>query len=333
MGWLDALLGRIRSADVEIPLGNGLNFLAPLTAAKNASTGAIDVAVDGGVGPTGPTGPAGPTGPTGPTGAAGATGATGPSATVSAGRHMILESAGVLGLRRSFEFADLSDEFVGGNVTSGSIGELGWSTTITGGATLTRLASVDNHPGILRITCASNGDRLALHFGPLSSDTPFVHFDSEVYEFLLRTSSLVAGDTNARSIAFGAGSNIDTSQLGTDSVFFISFPGSTGVLGSATDNWVACGRSASVNTATDTLNASTGTTNWKHFRIVRIPSVRYDFYIDDMITPVASIAAGPSTALNIGFRVSKSDANAGSHTVDIDAFYYRTNSLGTRIGA
>lgn len=42
-GWLDALLGRIRSAGVDLVLGNGLNFLSPITASRNDSTGFIDV--------------------------------------------------------------------------------------------------------------------------------------------------------------------------------------------------------------------------------------------------------------------------------------------------
>lgn len=43
MSWLDALLGRIRSAGVDLALGNGLNFLAPLVATRNESTGFVDV--------------------------------------------------------------------------------------------------------------------------------------------------------------------------------------------------------------------------------------------------------------------------------------------------
>lgn len=250
-----------------------------------------------------------------------------------AGRHLTYQGSGVVDVERDISYLDLVDDFVGGNLTSGSIGELGWSATLTGTATVTRLTGVDNHPGILRLTAAANGDRVALHFGPLSSDTPIDNFDSEYYEFLVRTSSMATGATNARSVTFGAGVNIDTSQLGTDSVFFIAFPGSTGVLGSATNNWVACVRVGSVNSATDTSNGATGTTNWKRFRIKRIPLTGYEFYIDDMATPVATINAGPTTAFNIGFRVAKADANAGSQTVDVDAFYYRTNSLGTRIGA
>lgn len=46
MSWLDALLGRIRSAGVDIAMGNGLNFLAPLTATLNRSSGYIDVTSD-----------------------------------------------------------------------------------------------------------------------------------------------------------------------------------------------------------------------------------------------------------------------------------------------
>jgi hypothetical protein len=45
MSWLDALLGRIRSIGVDVALGNGLNFTAPLSATRNESTGFVDVAV------------------------------------------------------------------------------------------------------------------------------------------------------------------------------------------------------------------------------------------------------------------------------------------------
>ncbi len=45
MSWLDALLGRIFSRDVEIPLGKGLNFKAPLIGTLNSSTKLVDVIV------------------------------------------------------------------------------------------------------------------------------------------------------------------------------------------------------------------------------------------------------------------------------------------------
>jgi hypothetical protein len=44
-GWLDALLGRIRNAGTELSLGAGLNFLAPLVASRNTSTGFVDVSL------------------------------------------------------------------------------------------------------------------------------------------------------------------------------------------------------------------------------------------------------------------------------------------------
>ena len=42
-GWLDALLGAVRSAGVSIPLGHGLNFMGGLRAAPNQSTRYVDV--------------------------------------------------------------------------------------------------------------------------------------------------------------------------------------------------------------------------------------------------------------------------------------------------
>jgi hypothetical protein len=175
---------------------------------------------------------------------------------------------------------------------------------------------------------------VSLHLGPSATDAVVDHFDSEFYDFLLRTSSLVTGATNNRSITIGIGQSISSAQFGTDGIFFLAFPGSTSLLGSATNNWAAGTRSASTPAGVDTGNAATGTTNWKHFRLKRTPSTNYLFYIDDMTTPVATISSGlPATPFNIGIRVSNGDSNAGAHTLDIDAFYYRTNSLGTRLGA
>lgn len=45
--WLDALLGRILSRDVELDIGAGLNFAAPLQAAVNVGTGVTDVSLEG----------------------------------------------------------------------------------------------------------------------------------------------------------------------------------------------------------------------------------------------------------------------------------------------
>ena len=66
MSWFTALLSKIYSLGVEVPLGRGLNFTDNLRAELNPSTGMVDVSVDGAQGPTGATGPAGPTGATGP---------------------------------------------------------------------------------------------------------------------------------------------------------------------------------------------------------------------------------------------------------------------------
>ncbi len=41
--WLDALLGAAFNRGVAVPLGGGLDFLAPLTAARNPTTGRVDI--------------------------------------------------------------------------------------------------------------------------------------------------------------------------------------------------------------------------------------------------------------------------------------------------
>lgn len=45
MGWLDALLGRIKNSGSDLALGSGLNFTNGLRAVLNQSTSAIDVDV------------------------------------------------------------------------------------------------------------------------------------------------------------------------------------------------------------------------------------------------------------------------------------------------
>lgn len=48
-GWLDALLGRLRSAGVELTLGHGLDFKGGVKAALNPTTKFVDVTLDVGV--------------------------------------------------------------------------------------------------------------------------------------------------------------------------------------------------------------------------------------------------------------------------------------------
>lgn len=303
----------------------------------------------GAQGPRGLTGPAGaaglpgntgPTGPTGATGAAGATGATGPAgsdATVSAGRHLVIESAGVLGYESSIEYVDRCDDFFGGNLTSGSIGELGWSTTTTGTFAISRLTGVSGHPGILRISVGGGATgRVSLHLGPANTDGLFINA-LDYAEFLFRTSSLVTGATNNRSIAFSFGNAIDTARLGTDAVGFITHPGVDEGLGTASNNWVAYSRGSSTQTSRDTALAATGTTDWRRFRVRRFltGTPRYEFYVDDMSTPIVSAITDnfPGVAQNLGIRIANGDTNAGAHIVDLDLVNFRTMSLGTRIGA
>jgi len=136
-----------------------------------------------GTGPTGPTGPTGATGSAGATGATGATGPTGPTGPTGAtgatgsisapGRYIQDEGSGVYGFFYDKTFNDLRDCFIGGNLTSGSIGELGWSTTVTATSSIARLTGVSSHPGINRISTggAATG-RLSIHMGPASQRLP-----------------------------------------------------------------------------------------------------------------------------------------------------------------
>lgn len=254
-----------------------------------------------------------------------------------AGRHLTYEGAGVIGLAYELEFNDLVDRFIGGNLTSGSIGELGWSTTTTGTTALTRLTGVSKHPGIVRLSSggAATG-RLSIHFGPASASGIFLNA-LDYCDFLIRTSSLVAGATNTRSITFGFGSDIDAAFLGTDSVGFIAFPGTDVGLGAASNNWTCFSRSGgggALQTTTTSGVTATATTDWKHFRIKRnlIGTASYIFYIDDMVTPVATITTNfPTIAQNMGIRQANGDSNAGAHTLDWDEYMFRTDSQGARI--
>lgn len=174
-----------------------------------------------------------------------------------------------------------------------------------------------------------------MHLGPASVAGIFINA-LDYADFWLRTSSLATGATNARSVTFGFGNDIDAAKLGSDSVGFLSFPGQDQGLGAASDNWLAFSRGSSVQSTADTGVASTGTTNWRRFRVKRnlagTPS--YLFYIDDVDTPVAEITTNfPTIAQNTGVRVANGDSNAGAHTVDLDEYFFQTGDLGARIGA
>lgn len=296
-----------------------------------------DSGQDGATGATGPTGPAGPTGPTG------ATGATGAAGSISApGRYIQDEGGGVYGFYYDKAYNDLRDCFIGGNLTSGSIGELGWSTTTTGTTSLTRMfPPVSNHPGVIRVSVGGSATgRRSVHMGPLSSDTVFTDA-LEHCDWLFRTSSLVAGATNHRSLFMGFGENIDNDFLGLQSLGFLCFPGNDKGLGAASDNWLAYTRNGGggvLQTTVDTGVAATATTDWRHFRISRTTAggTVYRYYIDDMVTPVATISTtlpgGTGAGVNFGIRVAVADTNAGAHLYDWDEFYFRSDSQGSRLG-
>ena len=194
--------------------------------------------------------------------------------------------------------ACLEDEFMGGGVTTTTVGSLGWVFT---SGTVAAQASETNHPGIIRrSTGASSGTTAAMYLGPGSTNTAIpgnANFDM-TWAFRLNTNDALT------AFILGAG-------LGTQADLIILEKAA------ADTNFFCRTRTNSNQAKTDTGVAVD--TAWHSTRIQRQGSV-VNFWLDKILvatntTFLTSAAISPICLI--------ANSEAAEKTIDIDYFKLR----------
>ncbi len=194
----------------------------------------------------------------------------------------------------------IQDEFLSGNATTGSVGNLGW--TLPAGTVTRAAAAVANHNGhILLDTGAGAGTFARLNTGDnlqLSAT-----YNPTIVWIVKATQT----NTNTQMM-IGASSDLG-SLTPANGIYFQKLAADT--------NWFAVTR-ATTETRTDTGVAVS--TNWVNMKIVA-SATSVAFYIDDVLvaTNVATIPSGAALA-HFGPGVVIANVDAASKTLDIDYF-------------
>lgn len=191
----------------------------------------------------------------------------------------------------------IKDDFSGGNASTATAGELGW--TVTNG-TLTQLTAEANHPGIARHSVTTSAQVAHIRMGS-GNDTTLLPADYFDMQWVIRLNDASA------NVSFRAG-------LGSASG---TAPPAAGIYiekALADTSWFGVCRSASTETRTAAL-AAVGSGSWIRFRMRRVSSTAIAFSVNDG-TEVTVATNVPTAALALFGHIVNNDGIA--KTVDYD---------------
>jgi len=214
----------------------------------------------------------------------------------------------------------LTDEFIGGSLETGEIGELGWAFT---NPTVTHVDGVSNHPGIKNIaSAATTGNISSFHLGTSQSAgsiDPDEYFD---------ITYIVRPQTNTlQELRVGMQIGYSASPA-TGGIYFIhdtNTPNSseTGAANPTTTEWACVTRSSSTSTLTD-ANVTVSTNTWYKLRIRRLSATQIEFFIDGASVCTHSTNI-PTTAELSGIQIEPLEDV--SKTTDVDYFHLEVNGI------
>lgn len=204
----------------------------------------------------------------------------------------------------AFSTPPLTDDFLTGSLTSGSVGELGWTyNTVTYAAYVLGEAG---HPGIARFTIAAGNYGTARPHAA-GANSPIIPADAFNLAFIMRFSS---GYTDADlTLRFGLG-NDPTANPPTNGIYFEKLAADAAL-------YAVC-RNAGVETRTS-LGTFVGST-WYYFRTRRYndTTIAFSIGLETNGIPDVTIATNvPTAVLNPFIGVGSA---VGSKYLDIDAF-------------
>lgn len=190
-----------------------------------------------------------------------------------------------------------ADDFIGGTTAGGSIGDLGWSQL---GGTITYIAAIASHPGIINIdTTAVSGTLSGIRLGAIGTGGVLA---TDLFDctFLVRLNTNDANTLVRAGIANSSASNPPTGGAYIEKV-------------EADTQWFGVCRAGGSQTRTAAL--ANVTTGWIKLRIRRVDSTTIGFSLDDG-TEVTLATNVPTDAQTWFVQIRNS--TGASKTIDID---------------
>lgn len=211
------------------------------------------------------------------------------------------------------DYLVLKEDFVGGNVPAGLLGELGWTpVNITSSATMDYITATTNRPGLVQITTGTldnDGGALALNYGTAFSEAGRIPPLNALTGWKIRFSAKIDATT---SISIRWGLAVDPNTVEPANGIYWQYDTD------ATDsNFSAVCRSAS--TSTKTASSVAADTNYHVFEIYSNSSGTITFQIDGG-TAINITTNIPSIALSPFFNIATRTTAAKSCTIDFWSF-------------
>ncbi len=210
-------------------------------------------------------------------------------------------------------YVDKFDEFLGGTIAEGSIGDLGWRTSTAG--IYTYQAGVANHPGLLQIETGGSINTFAgIYLSGSTTLLPFLGLDAFDFRFVLHFNTLTT-----TTMRFGIGNA--TTAAPTEGAYF-EFIG-----GTDTTIFCLCRTIANATARSDTTyvpSVSAGV--FPSFRVRRITNHSIGFTVNTLAEVVITTTPGnndPEIPMT-GF-VQLTNTAASDKSLLVDFFELRDN--------
>lgn len=201
---------------------------------------------------------------------------------------------------------DISDDFVSGTTTTGSVGSLGWTI---GGGTHTVLLPEAGHPGIAQKSTGATQNTVSHMAANLTNSGAILPAD------LFDLTAVVRLNTNdtATDVRFGLADNFSVAP--NDGVYIEKLAADTSWFGAA--NAAATSRTAAL--------AATST-NWVRFRVRRVDASTVGFTVDSGAEATLTTNI-PTGRMMVGVHIINSGA-AAAKTLDVDFIRIKITGLG-----
>jgi hypothetical protein len=218
------------------------------------------------------------------------------------GMGLTVDSANALRPRPRMRLVQMRDQFITGNTTSGSIGQLGWNLLGAGTPVATRSSittTIGNSEKLVLETSASINDRSTLCLGDTETRAVVVPSEVKILQSLCRLPVL-----SDRRFFFGLASNFATNAASAVNALGIYYDSAV------SPNWQIIARSSSAGSPTVTSSALVAGTA-ELLTMYQPTAGTFQFYSGN--TLIGSISSGvPTAPLNVGWRVETLAAAAKS---------------------
>jgi hypothetical protein len=234
-------------------------------------------------------------------------GAGSDSSLTLSGQELTLTVAGI----NPISSADIWDDFVGGNLTSGSLGSLGWTITLANTATVTQTAAEAGHPGIVTLSTGATIISPAIIMLPATEARAVLGSDLWNVTFIVKTGASVAGAGTVLTVGF---SSAVTDVYGaSDHAAFVRF-----LVGTDT-YWSLVTNDGGVTATATASDVAPQANTWYKFKLVRGASTVTLFIDGAHQVTHASDQDLPTGTMNPFARVTNA-ANAADKTFLVDFF-------------